>query len=137
MAVKKKTKDYIFSVGRRKTSVSRVRLHKGKDQHLVNSMPIGQYFPGEQLQKLWSKPFQLTQTEGKYFVTVKTAGGGKKGQLDATIHGIARTLALLDEETFKPLMRKNGLLTRDPRARERRKVGTGGKARRAKQSPKR
>ncbi|OGY08329.1 MAG: 30S ribosomal protein S9 [Candidatus Blackburnbacteria bacterium RIFCSPHIGHO2_01_FULL_43_15b] len=137
MPARKKQKEYIFAVGRRKTSVARVRLHKGKDQHVVNGMPIGQYFPGEQLQKLWSKPFQLTQTEGKYFVTVKTAGGGKKGQLDAATHGIARTLALLNEETFKPLMRKNGLLTRDSRTRERRKVGTGGKARRAKQSPKR
>ncbi|MBI4029084.1 MAG: 30S ribosomal protein S9 [Candidatus Blackburnbacteria bacterium] len=137
MAARKKQKEYIFAVGRRKTCVARVRLYKGKDQHTVNSMPIDQYFPGEQLQKLWSKPFQLTQTEGKYFITVKTAGGGKKGQLDATVHGLARALALLNEEAFKPLMRKNGLLTRDPRARERRKVGTGGKARRAKQSPKR
>lgn len=137
MAARKKQNDYIFAVGRRKTSIARVRLYKGKDQHMVNGAPIGQYFPGEEQQILWTRPFQLTQTEGKYFVTVKVGGGGKRGQLGATLHGIARTFVKLNEEAHKPVLRKSGLLTRDPRARERRKVGTGGKARRAKQSPKR
>ena len=136
MVASKKSKEYIFSVGRRKTSVARVRLHKGKDQHTVNGQSIGQYFPGEEMQKLWSRPFTLTQTEGKYFITVKAQGGGKNGQLGATIHGTARALVKLDEN-HKPVLRKAGLLTRDPRARQRRMVGMGGKSRRAKQSPKR
>jgi|SRR3989344_3536582 len=134
---RRKEKDYIHAVGRRKTSVARVRLHKGKEQHEVNGMPAGMYFSGEEQQKLWLTPFQLTKTEGKYYVIVKVAGGGKRSQLGAFLHGVSRALAKLDEETNKPLLRKNGLLTRDPRARQRRMVGTGGKARRAKQSPKR
>lgn len=137
MAARKKGNEYIFAVGRRKTSVARARLHKGKEQHVVNEQPIGQYFPGEQFQKLWAKPFQLTQTEGKYYVTVRVAGGGKRGQLDATIHAASRALAKLDQDSNKPTLRKAGLLTRDSRARQRRMVGTGGKSRRAKQSPKR
>ncbi|OGY08490.1 MAG: 30S ribosomal protein S9, partial [Candidatus Blackburnbacteria bacterium RIFCSPHIGHO2_01_FULL_44_64] len=126
---RKKENQYIFAVGRRKTSVARVRLHKGKDQHVINDLPVGQYFPGEEQRKLWTKPFELTKTEGKYFITVKVVGGGKRSQLGAVIHGIARSLVKLDEESFKQTLRKAGLLTRDPRMRERRKVGTGGKAR--------
>lgn len=136
MARKKKTNDFIFAVGRRKTSVARVRLYKGKGQTAVNDQPVDQYFPGEEQKKLWNLPFQVTQTESKYHVTVKVRGGGKRGQLGAFVHGVARALVAVDE-TFKPFLRKHGLLTRDPRARERRKVGTGGKARRQKQSPKR
>ncbi len=64
-------------------------------------------------------------------------GGGSKGQLGATVHGIARALSKLDTETLRPPLKKAGLLTRDPRKRERRKVGMGGKARRKRQSPKR
>mgnify|MGYP001557847559 CR=1 FL=1 len=128
---------YMHAVGRRKTSVARVRLHKGKEQHEVNGMPIGEYFPGVEMQKIWSLPFVLTKTEGKYFVTVKVAGGGKRGQLTAFTHGVARTLSELDVENNKPIMRKNGLLTRDSRTRQRRMVGMGGKSRRQKQSPKR
>lgn len=134
---RKTEKDYIHAVGRRKTSVARVRLHRGKEQHEVNGMPIGQYFPGLEMQKIWNLPFVLTKTEGKYFVTVKTAGGGKRGQLIAFTHGVSRALSELDVETNKPILRKAGLLTRDSRKRQRRMVGTGGKARRAKQSPKR
>lgn len=132
-----KKNTYTAAVGRRRTSVARVRLFKGKDQHIVNDLPIGQYFPGEDEAKLWNLPFKLTGTEGKYYVTVKVVGGGKKGQLGATIHGVARVLAALDMDKFKPVLRQNGLITRDPRMRQRRRVGMGGKSRRAKQSPKR
>lgn len=135
MAIKKKN-DYIQAVGRRKTSTARVRLQKGKEQHEVNGMPIGQYFPGAEMQKIWSLPFVLTKTEGKYFVTVKVVGGGKRGQLTAFTHGVSRTLSELDV-THKPLLRRAGLLTRDSRTRQRRMVGMGGKSRRQKQSPKR
>jgi small subunit ribosomal protein S9 len=138
MAAKKlKEKNYIFAVGRRKTSTARVRLFKGKEQILVNDLPFGQYFAGPTASKLLVKPFQVTQTEGKYYMTAKVVGGGKNGQLEAVIHGIARALCKVDGEAFRDSLKKAGLLTRDPRARERRKVGTGGKARRQKQSPKR
>lgn len=134
---KKQNKDYIFAVGRRKTSVARVRLYSGKGQTVVNGKPIQEYFPGQVAQHLYPRPFALTQTENKYYATVKVLGGGKEGQLDAVVHGLARALNELDREKFRPVLKKHGLLTRDARKRERRKVGTGGKARRKKQSPKR
>lgn len=138
MADKKtKEKNYIFAVGRRKTSTARVRLFKGKDQTEVNALPFGQYFAGPTASKLLVKPFQVTGTEDKYFATIKAVGGGKNGQLEASIHGIARALCKIDGETFRDSLKKAGLLTRDPRARERRKVGMGGKSRRKRQSPKR
>ena len=84
-----------------------------------------------------AKPFKLTDTEGNYFFTAKVAGGGKEGQIEAIIHGIARALVKLNAEKFRVILKKNNLLTRDPRVRLRRMVGTGGKARRKKQSPKR
>ncbi|MDO8452156.1 MAG: 30S ribosomal protein S9 [bacterium] len=136
-ARKPKEKNYIFAVGRRKTSTARVRLFKGKDQTLVNDLPFAQYFAGPTASKLLVKPFQVTETEGKYFVTAKTAGGGKNGQLEAVIHGIARALCKVDGEAFRDSLKKAGLLTRDPRTRQRRMVGMGGKSRRKRQSPKR
>ncbi len=136
MARKKKI-NYIYAVGRRRSASARVRLFKGKGKNLVNQQPIEKYFPGKINEEVWAKPFRLTETLGKYYVTVKVVGGGKNGQLGAVVHGIARALALANREKFRPPLKKAGLLTRDPRIRERRKVGTGGKARRKKQSPKR
>ena len=81
-------------------------------------------------------PLKLTQNEGRFAISILTEGGGKNGQLEAIVHGLARAL-LLSDQGYKVVLKKAGLLTRDPRKRERRKVGTGGKARRAKQSPKR
>lgn len=137
MTAKKQNKNYTFAVGRRKTSVARVRLYSGKGESVVNEQPIEKYFPGEIAKKFYLRPFQLAGAEGKYFATVKVRGGGKEGQLDAVVHGISRALAEGEDRRFRPVLKKHGLLTRDPRARERRKVGTGGKARRKKQSPKR
>ena len=134
---KKKKINYTYAVGRRRSASARVRLHKGKGQHIVNETPIGQYFPGEINEVKWQKPFVLTETEGKYFITVKVIGGGWNGQLDAVVHGASRALAKANVEKFRPPLKRAGLLTRDSRVRERRKVGTGGKARRKKQSPKR
>ncbi|MEK7526682.1 MAG: 30S ribosomal protein S9, partial [Patescibacteria group bacterium] len=85
-------KDYIYAVGRRRTSSARVRLFKGDGQSLVNDQPIGQYFPGDISRSLWMKPFELSELTGKYFVSVKVTGGGRVGQLGATILGIARTI---------------------------------------------
>jgi len=134
---KKKKKNYIYAVGRRKEAVARVRLFKGKKQNLVNGVSIEKFFPGKVFETYWKASFELTNTLGKYFVTAKIRGGGKKGQLGALIHGIARTFALLDADKYRLPLKKAGLLTRDARVRERRKIGTGGRARRKKQSPKR
>lgn len=134
---RKKKKNYTYSVGRRKEASARVRLFKGKGKNVVNDVPIDKYFPGGVKKVSWQKPFELTDTLNKYFVTVKVVGGGKNGQLDAVIHGIARAFTKENKEKFRQPLKKAGLLTRDARMKERRKVGTGGKARRRKQSPKR
>lgn len=128
---------YILAVGRRKEAVARVRLYFGKGESVVNEQPISQCFPGEAAKIVYSQPFEATGTTGKYFVTAKIRGGGKNGQLEAFVHGVSRALAAADREKLRPILKKKGFLTRDARTRERRKVGTGGKARRKKQSPKR
>lgn len=149
--IKKQVKrDYTYAVGRRKESVARVRVyhhikegaawgeHKlGKDQIFVNEMPVEHYFPGPLSKAKYVSPLTITQTLGKFAITVKVSGGGKNGQLEAMIHGLSRALSALDVVKYRPLLKKAGLLTRDPRARQRRQVGTGGKARRQKSSPKR
>lgn len=136
--------NYTYAVGRRKTANARVRIYKSKSvpgydgvQLTVNGKPAEQYFPGETAKAAYRKPFILTETLTKMSASVVVAGSGKTGQLDAVIHGIARALALLDREAFRATLKTAGLLTRDPRTRQRRMIGTGGKARRAKQSPKR
>lgn len=132
-------KDYLFAVGRRKESAARVRLYTTGEKGVitVNGQPIETYFPGSVAKALYMAPFTLTKTQDDFMVTVKVAGGGKSGQLAATIHGIARALAMYNKDAFRPILKRHGLLARDARVRERRKVGTGGKARRRKQSPKR
>jgi len=132
-----KSKKFVFAVGRRKTAVARVRLFSGKGQMIVNDMPIEQYFSGEVAKVVWLKPFTLTDTVGKYYATVKVEGGGKSAQLGAVVHGLARALDKENKELYHSFLKKAGLLTRDPRAKERRKPGQMGKARKKKQSPKR
>ena len=136
MARKKKI-NYTYAVGRRRSSSARVRLFKGKGENLVNGIPALEYFPGVVNKVKFEEPFKLIDTFEKYYITVKVVGGGKQGQLDAVILGIARTFNKINSEKFRPSLKSAGLLTRDARIRERRKVGTGGKARRKKQSPKR
>lgn len=134
--VKNSKPKFIYAVGRRKESSARVRLYKGSGQNLVNMLPAEKYFPSEVNRILFEKPFKLTDTLGKYYATVRVVGGGKVSQLEAVVHGIAKALSK-EKEEFRRILKKAGLLTRDARVRERRKVGTGGKARRLKQSPKR
>jgi small subunit ribosomal protein S9 len=136
MAKSKQPKNYIFAVGRRKQSVARVRLFTGKGESSVNGQPSGKYFPGAVNEQLFAMPFKVVDGSEKYYITVKVVGGGKHGQLEATQHGVGRALLKANIE-FKDALRAANLLTRDPRVRERRKVGTGGRARRQKQSPKR
>lgn len=143
-------RDYIYAVGKQKEAVARVRLYThlksdqkwgeeevSKEHILVNGVPVEKYFSGSLAKAYYTAPLQTTDTLNKFAFTVKISGGGKNGQLDAMIKGIARALVALDKEAFRTLLKKKGFLTRDSRIRERRKVGTGGKARRQKQSPKR
>lgn len=129
--------DYIYGVGRRKESSSRVRLYRGKGENTVNGVSADKYFPGELAKKAIVKPFGATETSEKYYFSGRVIGGGKEGQLSALILAIARALVKVAPDKNKIILKKLGLLTCDSRKRQRRMVGKGGKARRAKQSPKR
>jgi small subunit ribosomal protein S9 len=133
----KKTKDYTFAVARRREAVARVRLFKGSSENTVNGELVGKYFPGKVMTMQWQKPFEEAGVVGKFYFSAKVAGGGKEGQLTALAHGISKALVALNSEKFRSSLKKAGLLTRDSRIRERRMVGTGGRARKQKQSPKR
>jgi small subunit ribosomal protein S9 len=135
MADTSKPKIYSTAIGRRKSAIASVRLTAGAGEITVNGKPASQYFPGELSKQRYTRPFVITSVD-KYGASVKVRGGGIFGQLDATVLGIARAL-VAHKETFKSALRDAGLMTRDPRERQRRMVGTGGKARRHKQSPKR
>lgn len=126
----------ITTVGRRKESVARVRLSPGKGQILVNGKAISEYFLGLVLQKKYNRPLEITDTAGKYTISVKVAGGGQASQLGAVIHGISRAIAKISP-TLRTALKREGYLTRDARVKERRKYGLAQKARAKKQSPKR
>lgn len=134
---KAKKVDYFYAVGRRKTATSRIRLYKKKGDLLVNGMAIGKYFPGVLATTEYLAPLKLTGLLDQVSFSAKVIGGGKKSQLSAVIHSLARSLIKLDEKTYRPLLKKAKMLTRDDRMRQSRMVGMGGKARRKKQSPKR
>lgn len=136
VTVKKKESKFISVVGRRKEAVARVRLMEGNGQVTVNGKPIVEYFSGAVFQRLYSKPLEITKTLGKYAISVKVEGGGRVSQLGAVIHGIARVLSKQDP-ALRVILKREGLLTRDARVKERRKFGLAHKARAKKQSPKR
>jgi small subunit ribosomal protein S9 len=116
-----KTEKYIEAVGRRKTAVARVRIFpSAKNSIVVNDKELHQYFPVEEMQKIALEPFM--ENVGKFKVTAKLQGGGIHSQSEALRHGIARALVKNDENLRKPL-KKEGMLKRDPRAKERRKFG--------------
>ncbi len=121
--------------GRRKTSIARVRLLPGQGQILVNGKPVEDYFPSAMLRAALILPMQLTHVADKYDVVVLVEGGGIASQAGAIRHGIARALLGVDE-SFRPVLKKAGFLTRDPRMKERRKYGLK-KARKAPQFSKR
>ena len=129
--------DFIYGVGRRKESSSRVRLYRGKGENTVNGISAAKYFPGEISEKALAKPFGATETSEKYYYSARVLGGGKEGQLSATVLAISRALVKVAPDKNRITLRKLNLLTRDSRIRQRRMVGMGGKARRKKQSPKR
>lgn len=129
--------EYVEAVGRRKVATARVRLYQSKGDFIVNDKMVGSYFGNiANADKLYLEPFALTGTENKFAVTAKVSGAGINAQLDALIHALSRALVEFDAE-FKPLLKAKGLLTRDDRMKETRKIGMGGKARRKRQSPKR
>lgn len=148
--VEKKGISYYEAVGRRKNATARVRLYVVKDASMVihgvtvakgdmivNGRSAENYFPGEVFKKMYQEAFRTTNTLGRFAISVTTSGGGLAGQLGAAIHGISRALTKVDLEKFRPILKKRGFLTRDPRAKERRKAGYAHAARARKQSPKR
>ncbi len=128
-------KPYFYGTGRRKKSVARVRLYAGTGAVTINGKSIDEYFGLETLKLIVNQPFGTTETTGKFDVVAIVNGGGLSGQAGAIRHGIARALVVADE-TNKPALKKAGLLTRDPRMKERKKYGLKA-ARRAPQFSKR
>ncbi len=135
MPMVRKVAQQYWGTGRRKEAVARVRLVPGNGRIIVNQRPVEDYFPLPTLQALVRVPLQLTETEERYDVFVRVEGGGVSGQAGAVRHGIARALLEVDVE-LRGVLKKAGLLTRDPRAKERRKYGLK-KARKAPQFSKR
>lgn len=128
-------KPYFYGTGRRKSSVARVRLIPGTGVITINSRDIDDYFGLETLKLIVNQPFGVTATTGKFDVIALVNGGGFSGQAGAIRHGIARALVTSNEE-FRAPLKKAGLLTRDPRMKERKKYGLKA-ARRAPQFSKR
>ncbi len=110
------------TIGRRKTSVARILLTPGSGKITINRKPLEQFFPLETLRTTIVKPFQVTQTVGKYDARINVEGGGSTGQAGAISLGIARALVDVSDDNRSPL-RTAGLLTRDPRMVERKKYG--------------
>ncbi len=151
MKKEKKEIKYYEAIGRRKEATARVRLYIvtnkneeiklndleiKKGQIYINFQPLEKFFTHQDQQLRILYPLTITDQKERFAISVLVKGGGKEGQLGAIVHGISRALVSVDE-SFKEILRRNGLLMRDSREKERRKVGTGGKARRKKQSPKR
>jgi len=127
--------NYVYGTGRRKTAVARVRLLPGDGSIIVNGKPAAEYFGGASPEGAILLPFRVTETEGRYSASVLVAGGGVSGQAGAIRHGIARAL-LRAHPNARASLREAGLLTRDPRAKERKKYGLK-RARKAPQYTKR
>ena len=131
----KSEKIVFYGTGRRKSSIARVRLVEGNGVITINGRDIDEYFGAETLKVIVRQPLTATNTVGKYDVIVKVFGGGFTGQAGAIRHGISRALLEVNGE-FRPTLKSNGFLTRDPRMKERKKYGLK-KARKAPQFSKR
>ena len=114
-----------YGTGRRKTSTARVHLRQGTGQIMVNNRPIDEYFGNDVLKMIIKQPLSLTETVDKFDIVVVVDGGGPSGQAGAIRHGISRALQVYNLELRKRL-KKAGLLTRDPRMKERKKYGQKG-----------
>ncbi|MBI4136423.1 30S ribosomal protein S9 [Candidatus Roizmanbacteria bacterium] len=151
IAKKESPKTYYQAVGRRREASAQIRLYPlaGKKtiivhgqnlkagDFIVNKKDVSVYFPGEVNKVAYRGPLRVTKTLNDYAVSALVTGGGKNGQLNAVVHGIARALDLVNHDEYRPLLKKSGFLTRDPRVKERRKAGLAQKARAKKSSPKR
>ena len=126
---------YYYGTGRRKHSVARVRLYPGTGNITINGRGIDDYFGLDTLKLIVRQPLAATETAEKFDVLVNVRGGGFTGQAGAIRHGISRALLQADAE-YRPVLKKAGFLTRDPRMKERKKYGLK-KARRAPQFSKR
>jgi small subunit ribosomal protein S9 len=116
-------KRYYQGTGRRKTSVARVRLYPGNGEFVVNNKQAEEYFtPREMLQREIHRPLELTETLGSFNILVRVRGGGIASQASAVRHALSRALLDANQE-FRPTLKKAGFLTRDARAKERKKVG--------------
>ena len=129
------TGKFYEGIGRRKSAIARVRLFSGAGDFKVNERPVAEYFPVLRMFNQATIPLTVTKNETRFAVSALVRGGGPIGQSDAVALGLARALLVADL-TWKPALRKAGLLTRDPRVKERKKPGLK-KARKAKQYTKR
>ena len=125
-----------YGTGRRKKSIARVYLKAGNGNITINKRPIDEYFGLETLKVIVRQPLVATETTDKFDVVVTVRGGGTTGQAGAIRHGISRALLQADSDEYRPVLKKAGYLTRDPRMKERKKYGLK-KARRAPQFSKR
>ena len=114
-----------YGTGRRKTSTARVYLRPGSGEVQVNRKPFDRYFPNETLRMIIRQPLQLTETTAKFDLVINVAGGGPAGQAGAIRHGITRALIEYNAD-LRPTLKHAGLVTRDPRIKERKKYGQKG-----------
>ena len=128
-------KEQYYGTGRRKSSVARVILTPGTGNFVINGKEAREYLASDVLNMIVNQPLELTNTKDKFDVTVNVYGGGYSGQAGAIRHGISRALLQADAE-YRPVLKKAGFLTRDPRMKERKKPGLKA-ARRAPQFSKR
>lgn len=113
------------ATGRRKTSIAQVFMKPGKGNIIINDKPLTKYYPYETMKMIVQQPLNLVAVNGKYDIAVRVKGGGVSGQAAAIRHGIARALVKINSD-FRPQLKKEGLLTRDPRVVERKKYGQKG-----------
>lgn len=113
------------ATGRRKSSIAQVFIKPGTGNIVVNKKPLNDYFPYETMKMIVQQPLNIVSVNGKYDITVRVKGGGFNGQAGAIRHGISRALLLVNSD-FRGVLKKEGLLTRDPRAVERKKYGQKG-----------
>jgi small subunit ribosomal protein S9 len=122
--------EVINALGRRKSAVARVYVKTGKGNITINDRALETYFVDETLQYIVKQALELTNTLSQFDIKVNLDGGGIKGQAEALRLGIARALCKIDVEAYRPVLKSNGLLTRDPREVERKKPGQPGARRR-------
>jgi len=118
--------EVINALGRRKSAVARIYVNSGKGAITINERPLETYFKEETLRYIVQQPLELTDTLVQFDIKVNLDGGGVKGQAEALRLAIARALCKVNSETYRPVLKSNGLLTRDARKVERKKAGQPG-----------